>query len=394
MQMAKSSLKDRADALLRGGVDAGAIPGVAAMVTDRSRTLYEGAFGARVLGQPAPMGTDTVCWLASMTKALTAAGVMQQVERGKLDLDSPASKWLPALDAVKVLEGFDIAGAPRLRAPKRAITLRHLLTHTAGFGYETWNAEIGRFQQATGTPSMSTCREAAFAAPLLFDPGERWNYSIGIDWAGRVLAAVSGKKLGAYLEENLLAPLGMKDTGFRITAAMRERLAKVHLRGEDGALAVTDLQIEQAPEIEMGGGGMYSSAADYLKFVRMFLNRGKANGHQVLKPETVDLMARNHMGATRVTLLRSVIPQRSLDAEFFPGVAKSWGLSFQINEEKAPTGRPAGGLMWAGLSNCYFWIDPASGVGGVFLSQVLPFCDRKALPLYYDFEKAVYQSLN
>jgi CubicO group peptidase (beta-lactamase class C family) len=392
--MATKALKDRADSLLRRAVDEGDVPGVVAMATDRERTLYEGAFGSRVLGGGAPMSPDTVCWLASMTKALTAAGVMQLVERGKLDLDSPASRWLAELGEVKVLDGFDAGGAPRLRAPKRAITLRHLLTHTAGFGYETWNADIGRFQQATGTPSMSSCRKAAFAAPLLFDPGERWNYGIGIDWAGRTLEAVSGKKLGAYLEEELFAPLGMDDTAFRITPAMRQRLAKVHQRGEDGALAVIDLEIQQEPEVEMGGGGLYSTAADYLKFVRMILNRGRAGGRQVLRPETVDLMARNQMGAARVAMLRTANPQRSNDAEFFPDVEKGWGLSFQVNLERAPTGRAAGGLMWAGLGNCYFWIDPAGGAGGVFLTQILPFCDRKALPLYYDFEKTVCQSLN
>jgi len=388
------ALKDQADVLLRKAADAGDVPGVAAMATNRERTLYEGAFGERVLGQSAPMTADTVCWLASMTKALTGAGVMQQVERGNLDLDSPASKWLPALGSVKVLEGFDAAGQPKLRAPKRPITLRHLLTHTAGYGYETWNAEVGRFQQATGTPSASTGKLAALGTPLLFDPGERWNYGINIDWAGRMVEAVSGKKLGAYLKENLFAPLDMNDTAFKITPAMRARLAKLHQRSDDGALVPIDLEVPQEPEFEAGGGGLYSTASDYLKFVRMILNRGKANGKQVLKPETVDLMARNHMGDTRVTMLKSFIPQRSNDAEFFPGMPKGWGLTFQINNEKAPTGRPAGGLMWGGLSNSYFWIDPATGVGGVYLTQILPFVDRKSLSLYYQFEKTVYQTLN
>jgi CubicO group peptidase (beta-lactamase class C family) len=394
MEKTTTALIDRADTLLRKAVEAGDIPGVVAMATDRERTLYEGAFGRRVLGQGALMSADTVVWLASMTKPLTGAAVMQQVERGKLDLESPASKWLPALDSVKVLEGFDAAGQPRLRAPKRPITLRHLLTHTAGYGYETWNAEIGRFQQAAGTPSASTGRIAALGTPLLFDPGERWNYGINIDWACRIVEAVSGKKLGAYLKENLFAPLGMNDTAFKITPAMRARLAKLHQRGDDGALVPIDLEVPQEPEFEGGGGGLYSTAGDYLKFVRMILNRGKANDQQVLKPETVDLMARNHMGNTRVTMLKSAIPQRSNDAEFFPGMPKGWGLSFQINNETAPTGRAAGGLMWGGLSNCYFWIDPATGVGGVYLTQILPFCDRKSLPLYYEFEKTVYQTLN
>lgn len=394
METTTTALIERADALLRKAAEAGEVPGVVAMATDRERTLYEGAFGKRVLGQSAPMTADTVVWLASMTKPLTGAAVMQQVERGKLDLDSPASKWLPALGSVKVLEGFDAAGQPKLRAPKRPITLRHLLTHTAGYGYETWNAEIGRFQQVTGTPSASTGKNAALGTPLLFDPGERWNYGINIDWAGKMLEAVSGNKLGAYLKENLFALLGMNDTAFKITPAMRTRLAKLHQRGDDGALAPIDLEVPQEPEFEGGGGGLYSSAGDYLKFVRMILNRGKANGEQVLKPETVDLMTRNHMGNTRVTMLKAALPLRSNDAEFFPGMPKGWGLTFQINNEKAPTGRAAGGLMWGGLSNCYFWIDPASGIGGVYLTQILPFVDRKSLPLYYAYEKTVYQTLN
>ena len=394
MEKTTTALIERADVLLRKAVETGDVPGVVAMATDRERTLYEGAFGKRVLGQGAPMTADTVVWLASMTKPLTGAAVMQQVERGMLDLESPASRWLPALGSVKVLEGFDAAGQPKLRAPKRPITLRHLLTHTAGYGYETWNAEIGRYQQATGTPSASTCRNAALGTPLLFDPGERWNYGINIDWACKMLEAVSGKKLGAYLKENLFAPLGMSDTAFRITPAMRARLAKVHQRGDDGALAPIDLEVPQEPEFEGGGGGLYSTAVDYLKFVRMILNRGKANGRHVLKPETVELMARNHMGNTRVTMLKTALPLRSNDAEFFAGMPKGWGLTFQINNEKAPTGRAPGGLMWGGLSNCYFWIDPATGVGGVYLTQVLPFADSKSLPLYYEFEKTLYQSLN
>jgi CubicO group peptidase (beta-lactamase class C family) len=206
-----------------------------------------------------------------------------------------------------------------------------------------------------------------------------------------MVEAVSGKRLGAYLQQNLLAPLGMTSTAFKITPAMRERLAKIHQRGDDDTLAAQmDLELPQEPEFEMGGGGLYSTAGDYLKFVRMILNRGKAGGAQVLKPKTVDLMTRNNMGDNRVCLLKTAAPPLSNDAEFFTGMPKTWGLSFQINTEKAPTGRPAGGLMWAGLANSYFWIDPATGIGGVYLTQVLPFADKKSLPLYYEFEKAFY----
>ena len=170
-------------------------------------------------------------------------------------------------------------------------------------------------------------------------------------------------------------------------------MAKLHQRGDDGKLTAIDLEIPQEPEFEMGGGGLYSTAGDYLKFIRMILNKGKGNGHQVLKAETVEMMSRNNMGTNRVGLLKTAIPPLSNDAEFFPGVSKSWGLSFQINEEPAPTGRPAGGLMWAGLANSYYWIDPKSGIGGFYITQILPFADKKSLPLYLNFETAVYRSM-
>ena len=386
-----ASRKTKIDAALRGAVEAGDVPGVVAVATDRENVIYEGAFGKRVLGKPEPMTPDTVVWIASMTKAVTSAGAMQLVEQGKLDLDAPAAKVVPEIGAAQVLEGFDASGQPRTRAPRRPITLRHLLTHTAGFGYDMWNTDVGRYQEATNIPGIISCQDAALRTPLLFDPGDQWHYGISIDWAGKMVEAVSGEKLGPYLQKNLFAPLGMTSTAFKITPSMRSRLAKIHQRGDDDALEPQmELEIPQEPEFEMGGGGLYSTAPDYLQFVRMILNRGKASGGQVLKPETVDLMSRNNMGDNRVTVLKTAMPPLTNDAEFFPGLPKSWGLSFQINEEKAPTGRPAGGLMWAGLANSYYWIDPKSGIGGVYLTQILPFADKKSLPLYYAFESAFY----
>jgi methyl acetate hydrolase len=379
------------DKLLERAAATADVPGVVAMATDRDGTIYQGAFGKRVLGQPAAMSLDSVAWIASMTKAITGAAVMQLVEQGKLDLDTPATAVVGELAQAQVLEGFDAAGQPKMRPPKRPITLRHLLTHTAGFGYEIWNGDVAAYQAAKNVPGIISCQNAALTTPLLFDPGEKWYYGINIDWAGKMVEAVSGKRLGAYMQENLFAPLGMNSTAFKITPAMRERLAKIHQRGDDDALTPQlDLEIPQDAEFDMGGGGLYSTAGDYLKFVRMILNRGKADGTQVLRPETVDQMSRNNMGASRVSLLKTAAPALSNDAEFFPGISKTWGLTFQINDETAPTGRPAGGLMWAGLANSYYWIDPNTGIGGVYLTQVLPFADKKALPLYYAFETAFY----
>ena len=390
-QSAEAARKGKIDALLKGATDAGDVPGVVAMATDRNSVLYEGAYGKRILGQAAPMTMDTVVWIASMTKALTGTAAMQLVEQGKLDLDAPAAKVVPEIASIEVLEGFDASGQPRTRAPKRPITLRHLLTHTAGFGYDLWSVDLGKYQTAKNIPGIITCQNAALRTPLLSDPGDRWFYGIGIDWAGKMVEATSGKRLGSYLQENLFAPLGMTSTGFKITPSMRERLAKVHQRGDNDAFTPQmDLEIPQEPEFEMGGGGIYGTAGDYLRFVRLILNRGKADGNEVLKPATVELMTHNAMGDSRVILLKTAAPALSNDAEFFPGMPKTWGLSFQINTEKAPTGRPAGGLMWAGLANTYFWIDPVTGIGGVYLSQVLPFADKKSLPLYYAFESAMY----
>jgi methyl acetate hydrolase len=389
----EGSLQQNADALLRSAVDAGDVPGVVAMATSRDGTIYEGGFGQRTLGKNDAMTPDTVVWIASMTKALTATAAMQLVEQGKLDLDSPATRWVPDLASTRVLVGWDENGQPLTRAPKRAITLRHLLTHTAGFAYEIWNSDCAHYQQAKGLPGIGSCKNAALRTPLMFDPGERWLYGINIDWAGKMVEAVSGEPLGVYLHENLFSPLGMDTTAFKITPQMRARLAKVHQRGDAGQLTPIDFEMTQDPEFEMGGGGIYSTGGDYLMFVRMILNRGKGNGNRVLKPETVDLMSRNAMGDLKVTLLKTIIPPLSHDAEFFPGMPKSWGLSFMINEETAPTGRPAGSLAWAGLANTFFWIDPKTGVGGVYLSQVLPFVDSRTLSLFYGFEKTVYQSM-
>lgn len=389
------SIKSAVDGMLKRAVQEGDVPGVVAMVTDRSGAIYEGGFGERVLGSGVAMTPDTVVWIASMTKAVTGAAAMQLVEQGKLHLDRAASHVIPALADVQVFEGFDANSKARLRPPKSEVTLRHLLTHTSGFSYDIWNADLAKYQEETGIPGVISCENAALTTPLTFDPGERWDYGIGIDWAGKMVEAVSGQTLGAYLRDNLFAPLGMGDTAFKITDAMRARLAKIHARGDDDSLAPTDVEIPQEPEFEMGGGGLYSTIGDYAKFMRMILNEGKSDdGEVVLKPETVAMMSTNQMGDCRVAELKTAMPPYSNDAEFFPGMPKTWGLSFMINTEQAPTGRSVGSLAWAGLANSYYWIDPARGIGGVYATQIIPFVDKKSLPLFLDFEKAVYDNLN
>ena len=383
----------RIDEALKAGVDRGDVPGVVAMAATRGGPVYQGAFGRRALPAGAAMTPDTVFWIASMTKAITSTAAMQLVEEGKLGLDRPIGDVLPELASPQVLEGFDAAGEPKLRPARRPITLRHLITHTAGFVYAIWNPEIGRYIEKRGIPDIISCQNAALALPLTFDPGDKWDYGINIDWIGKAVERASGQRLGDYFAERMFAPIGMKDTVFGLTPEHRTRLVGMHTRGEDGTLSPIAFELPQEPEFEMGGGGLYSTASDYLAFEQIFLNEGGAAGTQVLKPETVRLMSQNAIGDLNVGLLKTAVPAYSRDAEFFPGMVKKWGLGFMISTAQVPGGRSPGSLAWAGLGNTYFWIDPSKGIAGVILMQLIPFADPKALTLLDAFEKAVYATL-
>ncbi len=390
-----SDLRSAADAILhRAATGAPRVPGVVAMATDRRGLIYEGAAGKRELGLDADMTTDSVFAIFSTTKAITATAALQLVEEGRLDLDAPAGTYVPDLAELQVLDGFDADGKPKLRAPKREVTTRMLLLHTAGFGYDFFNEHYNRLAQEHGQPSVITSSKAALKTPLLFDPGERWEYGSNIDWAGQVVESVAGKRLGEVMRERVFEPLGMRDTAFTMTPSMESRLARIHQRGADGSLtALHDLVLPQDPELHMGGHGLYATVGDYCRFIRMWLNDGRGEHGQVLKPETVRMAERNGLGELKIKALPGVIPSLSNEAEFFPGMPKSWALSFMINDHDAPTGRPAGSLAWAGLANLYYWIDRRNGVGGFWATQILPFADATSVTGYIDFETAVYRSL-
>jgi methyl acetate hydrolase len=375
---------------LRRAAEAGDIPGVVAAAATNDGVIFEGAFGTRDLATGAPMTPDTVVWIASMTKAVTAACAMQLVERQKLSLDGDIAAVLPELGRVQVLDGFDPAGQPQLRAPRRPITLRHLLTHTAGFTYDIWNADMARHMEGAGIPGIITCQNAALTTPLVADPGEKWEYGISIDWAGKAVEAVSGQTLAQYMTDHILAPLGMIDTAFRIGEQQRQRLARIHARTPDGLVA-TDMELPQDPEFHMGGGGLYATVGDYLKFTQMILHGGTFNGARVLEAPTVAIMTQNAMGGLVCNPMKTAAPDSSHDVDFLAGM--KWGLSFLINPQALPTGRSANSLAWAGLANSYFWIDPTRKVTGVYATQVLPFFDPKAVQAFQAFETAVYKAL-
>ncbi|EEN84365.1 serine hydrolase domain-containing protein [Rhodococcus erythropolis] len=380
------------DVLARATQGADRVPGVVAMITDREGNIYEGAAGERTLGHGVPMTLDTTFALFSTTKAITGTAVLQCVEEGLLDLDAPAATYVPDIGELKVLDGFDAGGDPVLREPKRDITTRMLLLHTAGFGYDFFNESYNRLSQEHGQPSVITCSKAALTTPLLFDPGEKWEYGTNIDWAGQVVESIRGQRLGDVMRERIFEPLEMTDTAFTMSPSMKDRLAPIHQRESDGSLTpLIGFELPAEPEVHMGGHGLHGTVGDYMKFIRMWLNDGAGTSGRVLSPETVAAAVQNGLEGQHVGLLPGVLPTLSNDAEFFPGVPKGWAYSFMTNEEVAPTGRPAGSLAWAGLANLYYWIDRQTGVGGFWATQILPFADAGSINGYLEFETAVYQ---
>ena len=268
-----------------------------------------------------------------------------------------------------------------------------LMVHSAGLGYDFINHTYNRLAQGKGQPSVITASKASLMTPLLFDPGERWEYGTNLDWCGQIVESIAGRRLGEVFKTRIFEPLGIQDTAFELTDAMRRRLAGIHARNADGSLTPMDFELPANPEIHMGGHGLYGTIGDYMRFIRMWLNDGAGEHGRVLKAETVRMAEKNHLGNNKVTAITGVITSLANDAEFFPGQSKSWALSFMINDEQAPTGRPAGALGWAGLANLFYWIDRQNGFGGFWATQILPFGDPTSFIGYINLETAFYEAL-
>lgn len=375
------------DTSLRSAVERKDVPGVVALITDREHVLYQGAFGVADVSTGRPLKTDALFRIASMTKLVTTVALMQLIEQDRIGLDDPAEKYLPELAGLKVIESFDAkTGDYRLRPPARPPTVRHFLTHTSGLAYSFTSAIWRDFKPRAG-------ETYPFGGPLLFDPGERWHYSTSTDVVGRLVEAVSGQKLEDYFHEHIFVPLKMNDTSYNVPEAKGPRLVAQQQRaGEhmDGAVELQKPQPGLTIAAPIGGGGLASTADDYGRFVRMFLNGGTLDGARVLKAETVALMSQNQIGAVTVPALKSALP-RSADFTFIADGRDKWGLGFLITVDQVPGKRSPGSLSWGGINNTFFWIDPARGVAGVIMMQYLPFADAKALATYDTFERGAYQ---
>ena len=368
------------------------VPGAVAAVVDSEGLRSIRCYGVRSETSGEPMTDDTVFQIASMTKPITGVACMQAVERGLLELDRPAGEVIPWLADVQVLDGFDESG-PILHPPENPVTLRNLLTHTSGFTYEIWNSDMAAWIEHTGTPGVGSSKLASLRRPLSFEPGERWEYGIGIDWAGQLLETVSGMSLESWMRSEIFEPLGMSSTGYQCNETMTDRLAATHVLDGEQWKALIPRDRKTLPEFDSGGGGLHSTTPDYARFIQMLLNGGELFGRRLLSSETVSAMSSNNMGQLRVSPATSHDQILSADFEFMPGVPKSWGLTFQLNEEAVPEGRQLGSMSWAGLFNTHFWIDPTSGLGALLMTQTLPFMIPRVAELLDEFEQVVYAAV-
>ncbi len=375
------------DATIRGGMTRRKIPTVVAMVGTADKITYTGAFGKRDATSGVDARLDTIFAIASMTKAITTTAAMQLVEQGKVDLHVPVSKYLPELAKLDVLDGFDSAGKPILHPATKPVTLHHLMTHTSGFAYDVWDARMLKYNTMHGGPSAGV---VAPLTPLIFEPGTRWQYGTGLDWTGRLVEAVSGLTLEQYMRRNILDPLGMKDTTFVFPKEKFDRLAGSYTRQANGEVKPSPRAMPAVPKQFNGGGGLYSTAPDYIAFMQMILNRGKGRGNRILQPKTVAMMTTNQIGEISAGKLKTVRPEISSDVDFHPGVKDGYTYGFLINAVGYQGGRSAGSLAWAGVDNTYYWIDPKRSLCAVVMMQFLPFADLQAVGLLGDFEKAVY----
>jgi methyl acetate hydrolase len=375
------------DRALQARVAAGAIPGVVAMAANEASVVYQGAFGFRDMATASRMSPDTIFRIASMVKLLTSVAALQLVEQGRLKLDEPAGNIDPTLASPQVLAGFDAKGVPQLRPAQKPLTLRNLLTHTSGFSYLLWDPKVVRYLKvARGNPHLPRM-------PLMFEPGAKWAYGGSLDRVGRMVEIAGGQGLDRYFADHITGPLGMNDTGFSLDEKQRARQASLHVRDASGKLLPKPLEKPSVPKAFSGGGGIYSTAPDYLTLLQALLNGGSLRGTSILRPDTVALMSANQIGNLEAGILKTTNPALSNDVDFFPGVHLRWGLGHMINVDPVPDGRRAGSLTWAGLYNTYYWIDPTMRIAGVIMMQILPFADRQALNAYRQFERGICHAL-
>ncbi len=371
------------DNVLSSAVSGEAVPFVVAMVGNAAGNTYSGAAGDAAPGRAA--GEDTVFRVFSMTKAVGSTAAMMLIDRGKLRADTPVADVLPEWNDLQVLDGFE-GDTPRMRPPKTVATISHLATHTSGLEYEFWNPVVPRYMEVTGHPSILSGLKPALNYPLATDPGTRWGYGPSTDWLGRVVEAVDGRGIDDYCRQEIFDPLGMSDTAFE-PDGLEARLSDVSIRGEDGKFGPMELAPPSQPEFYGMGHALYSTAPDYMRFLRMVLNKGQLDGRRVLSEQAVSTMLSDHMDGLKFETMKSVSPLTA-DVEMPEGSVHTF--AFVMNTQDIPGKRSAGSQSWAGVCNTHYWIDPAKDLAAVIMTQSLPFVEKPFMDTYDAYERAVY----
>ena len=344
---------------------------------DGKTTWY--AFGPSIWGGADTISKDHIFRFYSMTKAIASVAALQLVERDLVGLDDPLNELMPEMVSIPVLTEDG-----ELVETDKAITLRLLLSHTAGFGYDIFDPRLQAFDR-TGWKYEDL--------PRLFEPGSRWHYGTNTDWVGKIIEKISGQDLETYLRENITGPLEMNSTWFNVPQNLTERIVSWGTRDSTGFQEYP--RIPQEPvTVYSAGGGLFGSAKDYLTFLECVINDGKYEGGQILKPETVEMMLENQLpdGLT----LDFGIPEEGLPTTMarFPDESDTYGLAWAIEDSEDEMVRPKGSVYWAGYANSYFTLDKKNGVAIVYFTQFLPFNDKESFDFYKLFEKEVYAGIN
>ncbi len=381
------------DAVLRRGVDSGAVPHVAAIAADADGVFYEGGAGVRINGESDDaVGTSTQFRIMSMTKMICTAAALQQKERGELDFDAPVTDYCPEFADVKVLEGWN-GDTPVLVEPRTPATVHHLVTHTSGLGYWFWNEDLVKYEAATGIPNVVPGSAEAFRAPMVAHPGETYTYGINTDWLGKVVESVAGTTLDVVVKEHITEPLGMHDTMFALDEARKDNVVMVHVKGEDGSWGSAGGILNESPDWWAGGHGLYSTPRDYIRFQRALLRGGELDGTRILQQATVDAAFSHQIGdLTFPEKIPTADPPITDTLNAGPGW--TWGYGLLLNTEDVPGRRRAWTGAWAGLFNTHFFIDRTTGICASIYTNSLPFItEHEAWKLYGDFEEALYAAL-
>ncbi|MCJ1445184.1 MAG: hypothetical protein MMC23_005689 [Stictis urceolatum] len=390
------------------------VPGaVFASVNKQGKPVFSHASGCRGSDTKEPMTMETVFWIASCTKLICGIAALQLVEQGKIGLDDAdaVEGYCPELKAVKILKDFDGEGKPVLVDKKNRITLRMLLTHTAGFGYTFFNPLLKRYNEPLPFEEFSGYASDILTQPLVAEPGTAWQYGVNIDWAGVVIERVSGLKLNDYFQQRIFNPLDITDISMFPRTDMIRRLASMHQRDIDGKLRTRD-HIHRRPLVadaseqhlifNSAGAGCFAEPTEYCKILAALLNDGTSptTGNTILKKASVDELLTNaipHMpDFGRNTTPAAKPDQTNSLPEMYPQAGnppQGWSIAGFLNIEKCPTGRSANSTWWAGLSNLFWFLDREKGVAGMIATQILPFGDPYVMGLWANIEIGIYNAL-